>query len=494
MENHKKEFDLYKDIQTRTGGEIYLGVVGPCRTGKSTFIKRFMDLMVLPMMEDENAKERTIDELPQSAAGKTIMTTEPKFIPKEAATITLDKDVEAKVRLIDCVGFMVDGATGHMEEGAERLVKTPWFTEEIPFTKAAEIGTQKVIADHSTIGIVVTTDGSFGEIPRDNFVFPEERTVRELKKIGKPFVVILNSKKPYSVETTDLSKELEEKYGVSVLPLNCEQLKKDDIYKILESVLYEFPVFKMEFYMPKWVEMLESDHRIKTDIIETARKLLQEYSFMKEVVSKAPETDSDYIEKLTIDKVGLSTGTVTFKMQINDSYYYENMSEVTGVPIHGEYELISLVKNLSEMKAQYDKVADALNAVYQKGYGVVVPEMDDIEIDEPEIMKHGNKYGIKIKAHSPSVHMIRANIETEIAPIIGTEEQAKDLINYMQESKDGTDGIRSTNIFGKTVGELVEDGIHNKISMMSDESQYKLQETMQKIVNDSNGGMVCIII
>ncbi len=487
-------YDIYKDISERTGGDIYIGVVGPVRTGKSTFIKRFMDLMVLPKMEDVHSRERTIDELPQSAQGKTIMTTEPKFVPKEAARVQLAEDVEVNVRLIDCVGFMVEGAGGHMEEGTERMVKTPWFDYEVPFTQAAEIGTQKVIKEHSTIGIVVTTDGSFTELPRENYLQAEERTVAELKKLGKPFVMLLNTPKPYSDEAIRLSGEMAEKYKVTVLPVNCEQLRKDDILHILESILYEFPVARVEFYMPKWVEMLDAAHKIKASIIENAQNILQGISYARDIRSLDFTPVGEYIKRMKPDKVDLAKGRVKVLMEVDEAYYYENMSELCGVPIQGEYQLISMVKELAQMKQEYGKVGSAMEAVRQKGYGVVTPQLADIEIQEPVLIKHGNKFGVKIKAQSPSIHMIRANIETEIAPIIGSEEQANDLISYIKESREGGDGIWQTNIFGKSVGELVEDGIRSKITMMDDESQIKLQETMQKIVNDSNGGLVCIII
>lgn len=487
-------YDIYKDISERTRGDIYIGVVGPVRTGKSTFIKRFMDLMVLPKMEDVHSRERTVDELPQSAQGKTIMTTEPKFVPKEAAQITLADDVTVNVRLIDCVGFMVDGASGHMEEGAERMVKTPWFDYEVPFTQAAEIGTQKVIKEHSTIGMVITTDGSFTELPREAYVQAEERTIHELKRLGKPFIVLLNTPKPYGEEAIRMAEELQEKYKVTVLPVNCEQLRKDDILHILESILYEFPVARVDFYMPKWVEMLENTHKIKASIIENARSILQGVSQARDVRKMDFTPLGEYIKRMKLEKVDLAKGCVRILMEVDEAYYYENMSELTGVPIQGEYQLISMVKELARMKQEYGKVASAMEAVRQKGYGVVSPQLEDIEIQEPVLIRHGNKFGVKIKALSPSVHLIRANIETEIAPIIGSEEQANDLISYIRESKEGGDGIWQTNIFGKSVGELVEDGIHSKITMMDDESQMKLQETMQKIVNDSNGGLVCIII
>lgn len=491
--SNKKEFDLYKDIQNRTNGEVYLGIVGPVRTGKSTFIKRFMDLMVLPFMEDVHSRERTIDELPQSAQGRTIMTTEPKFIPKDAAEITLGDDTRVKIRLIDCVGFMVDGATGHMEGNANRMVKTPWFDYEIPFVEAASIGTQKVIKDHATIGIVVTTDGTIGELSREGYIEAEERTIQELSGIGKPYVIVLNSNKPYSEEATQLVEELKEKYQTAVIPVNCEQLRKDDVYRILEQILYEFPVVRVEFFIPKWAEMLSADHPMKAEIIKTAAQILGNMRKTKDVYAQefAPE---HYISRIKVEELDLASGCVKIRMDVAEKYYYENMSELAGVPISGEYELISLIREMSERKDSYDKVADAISAVQMKGYGVVGPGLSDIRMEEPVLIRHGNKFGVRIKAVSPSIHMIKANIETEIAPIVGSEEQANDLISYIRQGQQSEEGAWETNIFGKSIGELMEDGIRNKISMMDDECQMKLQDTMQKIVNDNNGGMVCIIL
>ncbi len=488
------EFNLYKDIRQRTGGEIYIGVVGPVRTGKSTFINRFMDLLVLPYMEDSYESVRTRDELPQSAGGRTITTTEPKFIPKEAVKITLDKDTDVKIRMIDCVGYMVDGATGHLEENEERLVKTPWFEDEIPFTQAAEIGTRKVITDHSTIGIVIVTDGTFGDIPRENYRQAEKQTIQELKRIGKPFLVVVNSARPYGEEAQKTAGELEMEYQVPVQIANCEQLKKEDISTILTNILYEFPVSVMEFYMPKWIELLDTEHPVKQDITSYIKVLLDDISVMREVIGKQLIKESQYIRQCNIDKTDLSTGTVKVQLSIDDAYYYDLISELAGEKIENDYCLMKILQKLSAMKQEYEKVLCALDSVRQKGYGVVAPEKNEIVLQEPEIIRHGNKYGVKIKAESPSIHMIKALIETEIAPIVGTQEQALDLMNYVKKASTEEDGIWNTSIFGKNIEQLVKDGISNKILMIDDESQMKLQETMQKIVNDSTGGMVCIII
>lgn len=487
-------FDVYKDIQARTGGAVYLGVVGPVRTGKSTFIKRFMDLMVLPKMDDEPARERARDELPQSASGKTVMTAEPKFVPKEAAEICLMEDVKVKVCLVDCVGYMVEGATGHMENGEERKVRTPWFEQEIPFTKAATVGTQKVIHDHATIGVVITTDGSFGELPRANYLSAEEKTIQELKSLGKPFIVLVNSQRPYSQETKQLVDELKTRHGVAVMAVNCEQLREDDIHHIMEKVLFEFPISEVQFYIPKWVEMLSRDHKIKQEILSYVRYLLNEMHVIKDAVRGITKPENSCIEDARIDEIAMDTGCVTVRIQVAEKHYYEMLTELIGTDITNEYELVRMMKELSQMKREYEDVQDAMMSVKMKGYGVVNPRKEEIHVDEPVIIKQGNKFGVKIRSEAPSIHMIRANIETEIAPIVGSEQQANDLIRYIKDNSKSEEGIWGTNIFGKSIEELLMDGMKNKIMTINDESQMKLQDTMQKIVNDSNGGMVCIII
>lgn len=487
-------FQVYRDMKVRTNGEIYIGVVGPVRTGKSTFIKRFMDLLVLPNMTDEHARERTKDELPQSASGTTIMTTEPKFVPKEAASVKLSDDVEVKIRLIDCVGYMVEGASGHIENDAERQVKTPWFEYEIPFTKAAAIGTQKVIRDHATIGFVVTTDGSVTDLPRESYIPAEEKTVKELQSIGKPFLILLNCLKPYGEEAKALKEELQQKYNAPVFPVNCEQLKAEDINEIMRQILYQFPVTEVEFYLPKWVEMLSRDHRIKQDLLEHIRRFMENMDDIRSAVSCEEKADSPYINEISVEKVEMDTGKVRVRIGFEQKYYYEVLSKLTGTQIKGEYELISTMKELSAMKEEFSQIKDAFADVKIKGYGVVSPKKEEIRLDDPVIIKQGSKYGVKIRSEAPSIHMIRANIETEIAPIVGNEKQAEDLVEYIRQESETPEGVWGTNIFGKSVEELVMDGIRSKIAMINDESQSKLQDSMQKIVNDSNGGMVCIII
>lgn len=489
MERH----NIYQDISVRTGGEIYLGVVGPVRSGKSTFIKRFMELMVLPEIADENERQRTFDELPQSGTGKTIMTTEPKFIPKEAVELPME-DMKIKIRLIDCVGFMVKGAGGHLENGQERLVKTPWFDYEVPFTKAAEYGTRKVIRDHSTIGILVTTDGSFGEIPRDSYVEAEKKTVEELLSIGKPFIVLLNSDRPYSKATQTLAENLTKEYHTTVMPVNCDQLRQEDIQEILKNVLLEFPLSSVGFYLPKWVETLRDDHWMKKSILDLVKNFMADREKMKDLYQKKIPSN-EYIESGKIDKIHMDTGEVDVKIQIRDSYYYDILSDLTGIPIKSEYHLIRTMKELAGKKREFEEVSQALKDARERGYGVMKPVLSEIELSEPEVVKHGNKYGVKIKAEAPSIHLIRANLSTEVAPIVGTQLQAEDLITYIKEQA-GEDPkeIWNVNIFGKTLEQLVDDGISGKVTKINEDSQEKLQNAMEKIVNESSGGLICIII
>lgn len=492
-----KEFDLYKDIRCRTNGEIYIGVVGPVRTGKSTFIKHFMELCVIPKMDNEYAKKRAVDELPQSGKGKTIMTTEPKFIPQDAVTISLDDGSAVKVRLVDCVGFTVGDAVGYLEEDGERMVKTPWFDEDIPFEEAAVVGTKKVIEEHSTVAVLVTTDGSIGDIKRQSYEAAERETVMQLEASGKPFVIVVNTTKPFAAETRLLCESLSREYKAAAIPIDCEKLCMGQITDIMEKLLYEFAVTRVDYDIPKWVQLLPYDNHVKQAVITYAKTFLTRASKLKDVAQMStdmPESDGDILKAVSLAGMGLSDGVVKVKIEIAEKYYYENISALCGVTISGEKELISLILSLTEEKNEYEKIKDAFSSVQQKGYGVVMPQLSDIRMEEPVLIAHGNKFGVKMKAISPSIHMIRANIETEIAPIVGSREQAEDLIDYIKNGENSDSGVWKTNIFGKSVGELMEDGIRSKIMQMDDECQIKLQETMQKIVNDSNGGMICIII
>ena len=489
------KFQVYKDIQARTKGEIYIGVVGPVRTGKSTFIRRFMELMVLPQIEDANEKKRALDELPQAAAGKTIMTTEPKFIPKDAIKIHLNTDEELSVRMIDCVGYLVEGASGHIENEKERMVHTPWFDYDIPFSEAADIGTRKVINDHATIAVVLTTDGSIGELKRESYIDAEARTIQELKAIGKPFVLVVNSNRPYSEATQAVVKELEALYDVSVTAVDCEQMKQDDIDRIMKLLLENFPVTQIGFWFPKWLDILSNEHYIKKDIIRTLRGFIAKLHNMMDVKNYVFDTDNEYIRQFRISKLELDTGAVDIDLIIDDKYYYEIISNMIGETIDGEVQFLRIIKELVEKRKEYQKVSSACEQVTQRGYGIVLPVKEEIMLEDPEVIRQGNKFGVKIRATAPSVHMIQTDIETEIAPIVGTEEQANDLIRYMQESTgEHPEGIWDINIFGKTMRQLVEDGINEKINRMTEESRDKLQITMKRIVNESTGGLVCIII
>ena len=486
-------FAVYKDIQARTNGQFLVGVVGPVRTGKSTFVRRFLEVLALPAME-ERAQSEIRDQLPQSGSGKMITTVEPKFIPKEAMDVVLGEDVKVKLRLIDCVGFLVPDALGNMENEKERMVKTPWFEEAVPFRQAAEVGTKRVISELSTIGILVTTDGSIGEIPRENYLGAEERTVTELKQQGKPYLILLNTVKPYGEEAVKLSQEISKKYQADCIPVNCDQLRKDDIIKILEHILYEFPVRQVEFYIPKWVELLPLSNPLKKQLVEKVKEMTGQIQYIRDVTRTAVQLESEYVKESTLTNLDLASGVVKVRIDMKEKYYYEMMSELTGVSIEGEYDLMHTLKDLAQMKEEYVKVQNALESVRGCGYGVVIPEKEEITMEEPMVIRQGNKFGVKIKSTSPSIHMIKANIETEIAPIVGSEEQAKDLIAFIKESAKQEEGIWNTNIFGKSVEQLVEDGIKTKIAQITEESQVKLQDSMQKIVNDSKGGMICIII
>lgn len=486
-------YSVYRDIQKRTDGQFLIGVVGPVRTGKSTLIRRFLEVLALPeLAEKQRAEVR--DALPLSGEGKTITTVEPKFVPKDAVELQLGEGEPIRLRLIDCVGFLVPDAAGNLEDEKERMVKTPWFEQAIPFREAAEIGTKKVIAEHSTIGLMVTCDGSFGELPRENFLQAEEQTVTELKKQGKPFLILVNAKKPYREETQRQVKELEAKYGVSAMAVNCDQLRKEDILHMLERILYEFPLQQVEFYIPKWVELLADDHPLKAELLQNIREACRGMMRLADVAGGKMELTSHYVSQTMLQSMDLSTGIVKVRIEVKEQYYYEMLSTLAGVAIRGEYDLVQTIRELSAQREEYRKVEDAIHSVRGCGYGVVIPGREEIQLEDPVVIHQGSKYGVKIKSVSPSIHMIKANIETEIAPIVGSEQQAEDLIAYIKESAKSPEGIWSTNIFGKSVEQLVEDGIRNKIAQITEDGQAKLQDSMQKIVNDSRGGMVCIII
>lgn len=491
----QEEFDLYKDIQSRTKGELYLGIVGPVRTGKSTFVRRFMNQVVIPNMEKQHQQLAT-DELPVSGKGTLITTVEPKFVPKEAVKMSIDDHLDIKVRLIDCVGYVVDGASGVYDQDKERMVKTPWFSEEIPFSQAAHIGTDKVIKEHATIGIVVTTDGSFGELRREQFIPAEEQTISELKGLGKPFIIVLNSSTPYSDQTQALAREIEQKYTVTCVSVNCDQLHQSDIYAIMKAILMEFPINTINFFLPKWIEMLPEDDEIRQSIIETAKNFLERISTVKDIEQNKKLINNKFLEKYYIDDIDTATGAVSINLDIKKSNYYQMLSKLLNKDIKGEFDFYHELSDLVEQKNKIQLVSSAMSEVKQKGYGSVMPPKDEIVIKEPVIIKHGNKYGVNIKATAPSIHMISAEIETEIAPLVGTQQQAQDLVDYIKNANDSEDknSIWNTLIFGKTMEELVDEGMKTKISKMTDNCQEKLQETLQKIINDSNGSVIFVII
>ena len=487
---------VYEDIKARTDGDIYVGVVGPVRTGKSTFIKNFMDLLVIPNIENSYKRERARDELPQSAAGRTIMTTEPKFVPNEAIEITIGDNLELKTRLVDCVGYLVNNALGYMEEDVPRMVKTPWSDEEIPFEEAAEIGTRKVIQEHSTIGILVTTDGSITEIPREDYVEAESRVVNELKELNKPFVIVLNTNNPSSDETRSLANELEEKYGVSVIPTDCTNLNNEDINNIFGKILYEFPIERININFPSWIDGLDNDNELRQELFKEIKDAFKDVSTIKTInESVARISKTDIIVKTTIDKVDLGTGTVTIEISLNKMLFYKVLTEMTGIQMNNEADLFATIDNLSKVKKEYDKVSMALQEVKQKGYGIVMPSMEELILDEPEIVKQGSRFGVKLKARAPSIHMIRADIETEVSPIVGSEEQSEELVNYLlSEFENDPTKIWESNIFGKNLHELVNEGLQNKLYRMPEDAQGKLQETLERIVNEGSGGLICIIL
>ncbi|NLI88952.1 MAG: stage IV sporulation protein A [Epulopiscium sp.] len=492
MEN----YDVYKDISDRTNGDIYIGVVGPVRSGKSTFIKRFMEELVIPNINNEHNKERTKDELPQSGDGKMITTTEPKFIPNEAIPISVGEDLEVKVRMIDCVGYMIPDTDGHMYNETPRMVKTPWFDEEIPFAQAAEVGTQKVITDHSTIGIVITTDGSVTEFERTDYEEAEQRVIEELKELGKPFIVVYNTNRPYDNENIETAKELSARYNVPVVPMNVAQIKIDDIHGLLEKVLYEFPLSEMQFRFPRWIETLENDHWLNNQLINQIKEIVYPLNNIREVKGSLQNfKDEEIIKNVFLEKIQLGDGIVKLDITTEDDLFYRILSETTDMEISGDHELIKLIRQLSDVKKEYDKVSYALHEVKQKGYGVVTPVFEELVLEEPKLVKHGNQYAVKLRANAPSYHIIKANIETDISPIVGTEKQSEELVEYLtKEFETDPKKVWESNIFGKSLHELVNEGLQNKLYHMPVDAQDKLQQTLQKVINEGSGGLICIIL
>lgn len=490
-----EEFNVYRDIQNRTNGEIYIGVVGPVRTGKSTFIKKFMDTVVIPNIPDGMQKERAIDELPQSSAGRTIMTTEPKFIPEQAVTVEIDENAEFNVRMIDCVGYIVPSSLGYIEEDQPRMVKTPWFEEAIPFDMAAEIGTKKVITEHSTIGLVITTDGSISDIPREEYEEAEERVIRELNETSRPYVMLLNCVEPSSSESQTLAESLSQKYGVPVMAVNCIDINEDDIKEIIASLLYQFPVREVELSLPGWVTSLDADHWLLSSVLDTIKSA---YNIKKmcEVKNMLSELKScDFIKGVSVETINLGTGKSSAEIHFDQSLFYKILSEQTELDIIDESELMSQLVELTAMKKKFAKLEQAYDDVLETGYGIVMPDIDELTLDEPEIIKQSGKYGIRLKAAAPSIHMMKTEINAEIAPIVGSEQQSEELVMYLlREFEENPTQIWESNMFGRTLHSLVNEGMHNKLYRMPDDARGKIRETIERIINDGCNGLICIIL
>ena len=488
--------NIYRDIAARTDGAFMLGVVGPVRTGKSTFIKRFMEKLVIPQIDNTYMKERARDELPQSGSGKTIMTAEPKFVPENPVTVSLAENTQLSVRLVDCVGYMVDGAAGQFEDGEERMVTTPWFDHEISMTEAAEKGTYKVITEHSTIGIVITTDGSICDIPREKYIVPEQRVINELKEIGKPFVVLLNSAEPDSEFAVETAREISENYGVRCLRVNCLQLDEDGISEIIRSVLEEFPLKSVGIYLPEWLEALPGDNELRSEIFSG---IMESYSGVSKIKDCYTSVDklSEYedISEVKVNKSDLGCGAMEVNVRLPRVLYYKTISEQTGIEVKNDGDLITTLSEMSAVKLDYDKLRSALEDVRTKGYGVVMPDSSQMHLEEPQIVRQGGKYSVKLKASAPAIHMMMTNIETEVTPALGGETASEDIINFLLQGFDGdVNRIWQSNIFGKSLYDIAEEGLTSKIEALPQSAKDKLQETLQRIINEGSGGLICILL
>ena len=488
--------NIYEDIAKRTQGDIYIGVVGPVRTGKSTFIRKFMEKLVLPNIENEFKRERTQDEIPQSGSGKTIMTVEPKFVPADGVEIKIRETVSLKVRMVDCVGYIVDGALGHEEEGKQRLVSTPWSQEAMTFEKAAEIGTKKVIRDHSTLGIVVLTDGSVTGIDRKNYLSAEERVINELKLLNKPFAIVLNTLDPDSEETELLRAELEEKYDAPIVPLNVLAMDEEDIENVMETVLYDFPLNEIRINLPEWVEGLERNHWIKNNIIFTLKQSIAEIGKIRDIDDiVAGFSELEFLEDTAVDNVELGEGVISIDLTAKQGLFYNVLEEKSGFKIEGDHQLLSLITKLSKVKNEYDKIEYALIDAKTKGYGVVAPSLEELSLEEPEIIKQGKQYGVKLKANAPSLHIIKADISTEISPIVGSQNQGEEMVKYLQEEfEQNPSEIWASNMFGKSLHDLVKEQLQSKLYTMPEEIRVKIQKTLQKIINEGSMNIITILL
>jgi stage IV sporulation protein A len=491
-----EERSIYTDIADRTQGDIYLGVVGPVRTGKSTFIKQFMDSLVIPNIQSDAKRTRALDELPQSASGRTIMTTEPKFVPEEAMEVCLDGNCKTRVRLIDCVGYIVPSALGYIEDDQPRMVMTPWYDEEIPFNMAAEIGTKKVISEHSTIGLVVTTDGSISEIPRAEYAEAEERVVRELQELSKPFVVLLNSVYPDAPQTVALAQELSLKYAVPVLAINALEITEVQIRQILATVLYEFPLREVRVDLPMWITNLEPSHWLRTSLYNSVKDAAKGLKHVRNVGDFATTLLScEHVHSAGLGQVDLSQGSAIVEVTVTQQLFYRVLTESSGLEIHDEYDLLRWLNELSKTKQAYDRIKDALDEVEATGYGIVMPSLEEMHLEEPELMRQGGRYGVRLRASAPSLHIMKANITTEVAPIVGSESQSEELVMYLlNEFEENPSEIWKSNIFGKSLSDLVNEGLHNKLFRMPTEARGKFQETIEKVINEGCSGLICIIL
>ena len=490
-----EKYEIIKNIAKRSGGDIYLGIVGAVRTGKSTFIKRMVETLIVPNIENEYEKKRALDEIPQSAAGKTIMTTEPKFVPNNTAKIKID-DVTCNIKLIDCVGYMIDKAIGATDENGPRMVKTPWYNEEIPFTEAAEIGTEKVIKEHATIGIVVTSDGSIGEFKREDYIDAETRVINELKTIGKPFIIVLNSTHPTLPETEHLKEQLKQEHNIPVLPISIETMNEKDMYNILKEALFEFPVLEVRINMPEWISILNPDNKIKKAYIESIRESIIEIDKIKDVEKITNKLlENEYIEKCYLSEIDTSTGIITVNVTAPEQLYNETLKEIINVDINNKADLLYLFQEFNTAKKEYDQIKYALNMVKQTGYGIATPSLDDMKLDKPEIIKQGPRYGVKLKAVAPSIHMIKVDVESTFEPIIGSEIQCKELIDYLMKDHDKNQNeIWKSEIFGRSLDTIVQEGIQSKINLMPDNIRFKLQNTLTRVVNKGSNNVITIVI
>lgn len=491
-----EKIDIFKDIAERTGGDIYLGVVGAVRTGKSTFIKKFMELVVLPNIHNDGERARAQDELPQSAAGKTIMTTEPKFVPNQAATVRVDEGLDVNIRLVDCVGYTVPGAKGYEDENGPRMINTPWYEEPIPFHEAAEIGTRKVIQEHSTIGVVITTDGSIGEIPRNNYLEAEERVITELKEVGKPFIMVINSVQPHHPDTESLRQNLSEKYDIPVISMSVESMREKDVLKILREALFEFPVVEVNVNLPSWVMVLKEEHWLRESFQEAVKETVKDIKRLRDVDRVVHLFhEYEFIERAGLAGMEMGQGIAEIDLHAPDDLYDQILKEIVGVEIRGKDHLLELMQDFAHAKAEYDHIADAIKMVKQTGYGIAAPTLEDMSLDEPEIIRQGARFGVRLRAVAPSIHMIKVDVESEFAPIIGTEKQSEELVRYlMQDFEDDPLSIWNSDIFGRSLSSIVREGIQAKLSLMPENARYKLKETLERIINEGSGGLIAIIL